>query len=126
MVPPAPVLAVLQLPRDSKDEPYLNLAAATQASFIVTRDRDLLDLMNDEAFRAAYPQLTIVDPGAFSSTFAVRWRRRRAVHRELRSWKESRPPVPAPSEVVGRDGKTHAAQRRVMRTDIFPAQSQPG
>lgn len=51
--------------RDPKDEPYLNLAIATQAPFLVSRDKDLLDLMKDEEFRKACPGLTIIDPVAF-------------------------------------------------------------
>jgi putative PIN family toxin of toxin-antitoxin system len=31
--------------RDEDDEPYINLAVAAGADFIVSRDRDLLDLM---------------------------------------------------------------------------------
>src|SRR5438046_2790045 len=50
------------LPRDPKDEPYLNLAVAFGASYLVSRDRDLLDLMEDEAFRQAFPDLVILDP----------------------------------------------------------------
>ena len=56
------VPAAKQLPRDPTDEPYLNLAIATQAPFIVSRDKDLLDLMNDEAFRKQFPDLTILTP----------------------------------------------------------------
>ncbi|MBI1900886.1 MAG: putative toxin-antitoxin system toxin component, PIN family [Planctomycetia bacterium] len=56
---------VVSLPRDPKDEPYLNLAVAAGAQFLVTRDRDLLDLMQDQTFRAAHPGLSIVDPVAF-------------------------------------------------------------
>jgi putative PIN family toxin of toxin-antitoxin system len=51
---------VFQLERDPKDERYLNLALASQASYLVTWDRDLLDLMNDEGFRQQFPQLTIL------------------------------------------------------------------
>jgi hypothetical protein len=61
------VPAAMQLPRDPKDEPYLNLAIATKASFIVTRDNDMLSLMKDDEFRKAYPTLAIVDPDAFLS-----------------------------------------------------------
>ena len=59
------VPAVFRLERDPKDEPYVDLAIATQAPFIVSRDRDLLDLMKDDEFRKAYPWLTIVDPPTF-------------------------------------------------------------
>ncbi len=59
------VPSIYRLDRDAKDERYLNLAIATQAPFIVSRDNDLLDLMKDDAFRKAYPGLTILDPVAF-------------------------------------------------------------
>jgi putative PIN family toxin of toxin-antitoxin system len=52
------------LDRDPKDEPYLNLAAAAGARFLVSRDLDLLDLMADPAFRRQYPILSIIDPAA--------------------------------------------------------------
>lgn len=50
------------LPRDPDDEPYINLAIAANADYLVTRDKDMLDLMQDPAFRARYPNLTIIDP----------------------------------------------------------------
>jgi predicted nucleic acid-binding protein len=56
---------VYQYKRDPDDEPFLDLAIATQASFIVSRDNDLLDLMKDDDFRKAYPDLAIVDPPSF-------------------------------------------------------------
>ena len=59
------VPTVYRFERDPKDEPYLNLAIATHAPFLVTRDHDLLDLMQDDASRKAYPGLTIIDPPAF-------------------------------------------------------------
>lgn len=52
------------LPRDPDDEPYVNLALATNADYLVTRDNDLLDLMNDATFRADHPRLTILNPVA--------------------------------------------------------------
>jgi putative PIN family toxin of toxin-antitoxin system len=59
------VPAAYSLERDPSDEPYLNLAIATQASFLVSRDKDLLSLMDNAEFRAAYPGLTIIEPAAF-------------------------------------------------------------
>jgi putative PIN family toxin of toxin-antitoxin system len=61
---------IVSLPRDPKDEKYINLAIASDARYLVTRDRDLLDLMSltDETsvhFRAAYPTIAIVEPAMF-------------------------------------------------------------
>ena len=61
------VPTVYRFERDPNDEPYLNLAIAVHAPFLVSRDKDLLDLMNDDEFRKAYPWLTILDPPAFLS-----------------------------------------------------------
>lgn len=55
--------------RDPKDEPYLNLAMASGASHLVSRDNDLLDLMKDSGFRGQFPNLIILDPVAFLQTF---------------------------------------------------------
>ena len=57
--------AVFSLRRDPSDEPYVNLAIATSAPFIVSRDADLLDLMKDDEFRRTHPRITILDPPAF-------------------------------------------------------------
>jgi putative PIN family toxin of toxin-antitoxin system len=57
--------AAYRLNRDPDDEPFVNLAIASQAAFLVSRDKHLLDVMNDVAFRKAYPALTILDPVAF-------------------------------------------------------------
>jgi putative PIN family toxin of toxin-antitoxin system len=51
-------------PRDPDDEPYLDLAIATDANYLVTWDKDLLELMQDVPFRAQYPRLTILNPVA--------------------------------------------------------------
>jgi putative PIN family toxin of toxin-antitoxin system len=53
--------------RDPKDEPYVNLALAGGARYVVTWDRDLLDLMNESrddgrAFRQSFPELRILTP----------------------------------------------------------------
>jgi putative PIN family toxin of toxin-antitoxin system len=51
--------------RDPDDEPYINLAIAAGAKYLVSRDKDLLDLMNDLDFRARFAELTILDPVGF-------------------------------------------------------------
>ena len=66
---------VVSLPRDPKDEKYLDLAVAAGAECLVSRDNDLLDLMDLQrpesgAFRAAFPQITILDPVAFLRTLS--------------------------------------------------------
>ena len=60
----AAVPKVFPLPRDPKDEPYIDLAVAAQARYLVSRDNDLLDLMGDAAFRQQFPELTVIDPVA--------------------------------------------------------------
>ena len=58
-------------PRDPFDEPYLDLAITAKADFIVTRDRDLLDLLSDHSLEAKqFRQITrncvaIVSPSDF-------------------------------------------------------------
>jgi putative PIN family toxin of toxin-antitoxin system len=59
------VPVTMRLPRDPKDEPYLNLALTAKANFLVSWDHDLLSLMNDGTFRKKYHALAIVDPPAF-------------------------------------------------------------
>jgi uncharacterized protein len=56
--------------RDPKDEPYLNLAMVANATYLVSKDNDLLDLMalqKAEArnFRLRYPMLKILTAPAF-------------------------------------------------------------
>jgi uncharacterized protein len=58
------VPASYALPRDPDDEPYVNLALAANAIYLVTWDKDMLDLMPDENFRQHYPQLVILNPVA--------------------------------------------------------------
>jgi putative PIN family toxin of toxin-antitoxin system len=53
------------LPRDPKDEAYVNLAVAAAASYLVSHDRDLLDLMTDEEFCRRYQALAILEPVSF-------------------------------------------------------------
>ncbi len=59
-----------ELLRDKKDEPYLNLAIEIKADFIVTWDKDLLDLMTDisvigKEFRQKSRPLKIIEPFEF-------------------------------------------------------------
>ena len=54
----------------AKDEPYLNLAAAIGANFLVSRDNDLLDVMREEnvdgeELRRRCPGLVVLDSVAF-------------------------------------------------------------
>lgn len=61
---------VFEYSRDPDDEPYLNLAIAAKAAFLVSRDRDLLDLMTghdteSKQFRQRFRSLKVIDPGAF-------------------------------------------------------------
>ena len=55
--------------RDPDDEIYINLALVTNAQYLVTYDKDLLDLMGDNEagrdFRHRFPHLKIVDPLLF-------------------------------------------------------------
>ena len=56
--------------RDPKDAPYINLAAAVGADFIISRDHDLLDLMSkydddSKEFRKRFRPLKVITPEAF-------------------------------------------------------------
>jgi putative PIN family toxin of toxin-antitoxin system len=55
---------VFEYPRDPKDEPYINLAIAAQADYLTSRDKDLLDLMQDPDFTARFPGIRVLDPVA--------------------------------------------------------------
>jgi putative PIN family toxin of toxin-antitoxin system len=57
-------------PRDEDDEPYINLAVEAGADFIISRDRDLLDLMTDHTnegkeFRQRFRSLRVIEPVEF-------------------------------------------------------------
>ncbi len=61
---------IFSLPRDVDDEIYINLAVEADADFIVTRDKDLIDLMTDydiesKKFRQKFRPLKIVQPLEF-------------------------------------------------------------
>ena len=58
------------LARDPDDEPYTDLAIATTTHYLVSRDKDLLDLMNQETpegkeLRRRSPNLRILAPSTF-------------------------------------------------------------
>jgi hypothetical protein len=63
--------------RDPKDEKYLNLAIEVAAAYLVSRDKDLLDLMTDTAdeckdFRRRFSALSVIEPVAFLRTVRSR------------------------------------------------------
>jgi putative PIN family toxin of toxin-antitoxin system len=60
---------VFRLDRDRSDSHYVNLAVAASASFLVTRDKDLLSLMTHDTpnaveFRHRFPGVGVIDPVA--------------------------------------------------------------
>jgi putative PIN family toxin of toxin-antitoxin system len=67
----ANVPKVISLPRDPDDEPYIDLAVAAEAGFLVTwNERHLTYLMRQDTpegieFCRRFPNLRIVDPPAF-------------------------------------------------------------
>ena len=82
---------VMPLPRDPKDEPYVDLAVSVGADYVVTWDEGHLgylmrrDTPEGVYFCSNYPYLEIVDPVVFL--------------RELRVWQNARPaiqPLPPP------------------------------
>ena len=61
---------VLDYPRARQDEPYIDLAAASEADFLVSRDKDLLSLMTGHSaackrFRQITHPLRVVSPVEF-------------------------------------------------------------
>lgn len=64
------VPTVFNYPRDPDDAHYIDLAIASQAYLVVSRDKDLLDLMSDSnaagiSLRKNYPALRVVTPPGF-------------------------------------------------------------
>lgn len=62
-----PVSKKFSYPRDEDDKPYINLAVATGADFIISRDKDLLDLMTGHTneckeFRQRFRPLAVIEP----------------------------------------------------------------
>lgn len=68
------VPSIWTYPRDPDDAHYVNLALAADAKLIVSRDGDLLDLMDPtkpyaEDFLVRFPALRIIDPVGFLKEF---------------------------------------------------------
>lgn len=64
---------VIDLPRDPKDERYLNLAVEAEADVLTTRDADLLDLVHGrdntaKKLRQLAPRLQILTPESLLQT----------------------------------------------------------
>jgi uncharacterized protein len=64
------VRRVFDYPRARQDEPYIDLAVATKADFLVSRDKDLLSLATDyssigKRFRQMLPGIRVLNPVAF-------------------------------------------------------------
>jgi putative PIN family toxin of toxin-antitoxin system len=67
---------VVDLPRDPKDEPYLDLAVAVSADYLVTRDQDLLSLGSDysiesKKLRQRVPNLKVMNTNDFLQAFST-------------------------------------------------------
>ena len=74
---------ILDYPRDPKDEPYIDLASAAKADYLVSRDKDLLSLMTARSviakqFRQKTRPLKVVDPVDFLNGIGRPWRRGKA------------------------------------------------
>jgi putative PIN family toxin of toxin-antitoxin system len=59
-------------PHDPDDSPYVNLAVAANAAFIVSRDRHLLNLMDvsrteGKTFKDSFPAIRIMSPDEFAA-----------------------------------------------------------
>ena len=62
--------------RDPDDSKFVNLAIACGGMLVVSRDRDLLDLMSDtnaegKQLRAAHPTFQVLTPPQFLKTLPV-------------------------------------------------------
>ncbi len=75
LVPDVPIVFTYE--RDPDDAHYVNLAVAVGARYLVSRDRDLLDLMDANRaeardFRQRFPGLAVLDPVSFLQTLPAR------------------------------------------------------
>jgi putative PIN family toxin of toxin-antitoxin system len=69
-----PVQKHFSYARDPDDEPYIDLALTAGAPYLVTWDKDVLDLMNEATaegkdFKSRFPGLTILNPVDFLRQF---------------------------------------------------------
>jgi putative PIN family toxin of toxin-antitoxin system len=67
-----PPVAPIQVNRDPKDQKYLDLAISGKASFLLTRDRDLLDLTSKPEWKPFGSALELVAPVTFLRIMAAR------------------------------------------------------
>jgi len=70
------VPSIFAYARDPRDAPYVDLAIATGAYLLVSRDKDLLDLMNDtntegRQLRIQYPTFQVLTPPQFLQTLST-------------------------------------------------------
>jgi putative PIN family toxin of toxin-antitoxin system len=66
---------VFDYSRAKQDEPYIDLASATAADFLVSRDKDILSLgtghtIEAKQFRRRFPNLRVVNPVEFLAAIA--------------------------------------------------------
>lgn len=59
----------LDLSRDKKDNMYLNLCLRVRADFLLTGDRDLLEIPQEKLKSAGLNRLRILSPGKFLQLF---------------------------------------------------------
>ncbi len=69
-----PVARSFEYPTDPKDEPYINLAIAADAAFLVSWDRHVKGLADSrtaegQRFIAKHPNVRVVDPQEFLADF---------------------------------------------------------
>ena len=60
-----PPSRIYNFTRDPSDEIFLNLAIENSADYVVSRDLDRLDLMDDSDFVTKFPELSIITPVGF-------------------------------------------------------------
>lgn len=61
----------VDLHRSPEDEHVINLAVYREADFVVSRDKGLLELDNNKAWKEWYPTIRVISPAAFSRELAL-------------------------------------------------------